>query len=281
MAERGVPGLRARMVGPRPELALLRTLLGRVAAEERPHLVTIYGDPGVGKSRLTREFVGWAEERDPPTRVLRGRCVPYGEGVTYWPLAEILKGHAGVLDSDPSDLALEKIRTAGRDLFTPEVVADPVRATAALAYAVGIVDPEVRFQDLEPRQVRAELHQAWRTFFSELASDGTVVVVIEDIHWADPSLLDLLEEVAERADRPALVPLSRPPGTDRVPPHLGRGAPERLVRVPGPSHERPGGRVGPAPADGRGPARDGPSEHPGACRRQPVLPRGDHPAPDR
>ncbi|MGZ8570887.1 MAG: adenylate/guanylate cyclase domain-containing protein [Actinomycetota bacterium] len=199
ITERGVPGLRAPMVGRDQELLLLRTVLARVATEARPHLVTIYGDAGVGKSRLTWEFVRWAEQQDPPSQVVRGRCLPYGEGVTYWPLAEILKTHAGVLDSDPSELVLEKIRKAGKELFSADVVADPARATAALSYAVGIVDPDIPFHEMEPRQVRSELHQAWSSFFSGLAAHGTVAAVIEDIHWADPALLDLLAEVADRA----------------------------------------------------------------------------------
>src|SRR5438093_7295974 len=93
---RGVPGLSAPMVGRDPELGLLRTIYERIVRDRRPHLVTVYGDAGVGKSRLTREFVGWAEGPAPPPMTLRGRCLPYGDGITYWPLAEILKGHAGI-----------------------------------------------------------------------------------------------------------------------------------------------------------------------------------------
>ena len=95
IGSRGVPGLSAPMVGRASELDLLRSILERVVRERRPHLVTVYGDAGVGKSRLTAEFLRWAESTDPPPTVLRGRCLPYGDGITYWPLAEILKGHAG------------------------------------------------------------------------------------------------------------------------------------------------------------------------------------------
>ena len=91
------------------ELALLRTIYGRTVAEARANLVTIYGDPGVGKSRLTAEFLSWVMEQEPKARVLRGRCLPYGDGITYWPLAEILKSHAGVLDTDTSDDVLGKM----------------------------------------------------------------------------------------------------------------------------------------------------------------------------
>jgi len=203
--ERGIPGLRAPMVGRDEELALLRSIYSRAAAEGRPHLVTVFGDAGIGKSRLTAEFLGWAESTEPPALALRGRCLPYGEGVTYWPLAEILKGHAGVLDTDPPDAALGKIRKLGQDLLTPEVASDPDRATAALAYTVGVEDPSVDFRSMAPRQVRAEVHAAWRSFFSALATSGPVVVLVEDVHWADPALLDLLEDLSDRAQGPVIV----------------------------------------------------------------------------
>jgi class 3 adenylate cyclase/tetratricopeptide (TPR) repeat protein len=196
--ERGIPGLHAPMVGRERELTLLRSVYERVAAERRPNLVTVYGEAGVGKSRLTHEFLDWARRQTQAPTIVRGRCLPYGDGVTYWPLAEILKGHADVLDTDPPGLVLEKIRTVGRTLLTTEVTPDPDRAAAALAFTVGVEDPSFPFADLEPREVRAESHAAWRSFFSALALDRPLVVVVEDIHWADPALLDLLEELADR-----------------------------------------------------------------------------------
>jgi class 3 adenylate cyclase/tetratricopeptide (TPR) repeat protein len=201
---RGLPGLHAPMVGRAAELDLLRSVYERAVHEGRPHLTTIYGDAGVGKSRLTREFVAWAEGREPVPSILTGRCLPYGDGITYWPLAEILKSHAGILDSDPGELAVEKLRKAGRELLTTETSADPQRATAALAYTIGLEDPEVPFADLDPKEVRAEVHAAWRSFFTALALDGPVVAIVEDIHWADPALLDLLEELADRVLGPVL-----------------------------------------------------------------------------
>ena len=214
--QRGVPGLRAPMVGRDTELDVLRSLYQRSAAESRPHLVTIYGDPGVGKSRLVAEFLGWSAGAATPPTVVQGRCLPYGEGVTYWPLAEILKTWSGVLDSDPPAVVLERIRGMGKDLLTQEVAADPDRATAALAYTVGVEDPLVPFDTLEPREVRLKTHAAWRSFFSALGGTSPVVALIEDIHWADPALLDLLEELAERVQGPVLfVCTARPELTER------------------------------------------------------------------
>ena len=216
--ERGIPGLRAPLVGRDSEMELLTSVFKRVAEEKRPHLATVYGDAGVGKSRLTSEFLQGMESGLESPLIVAGRCLPYGEGVTYWPLAEILKGLAGVLDTDPPDLVIEKIRKLGRELLTPEVAAEPARATAALAYTVGVDDPTVSFRDLSPRQVRLETHSAWRSLFSGLALDRPVVALIEDIHWADSALLDLLEELADRLQGPVLLICpSRPELTQRRP----------------------------------------------------------------
>ncbi len=216
--ERGIPGLRAPVVGRDQELALLRSLYTRVAVERRPHLVTVYGDPGVGKSRLVAEFLERALDEEPAPVVLRGRCLPYGEGLTYWPLAEILKSYAGVRDSETPASALEKVRAAGRELIGPELAADPGRAIAALAFTVGLDDPEHSMRHVEPRQVRVEVHAAWRAFFSALGAAGPTVVVIEDIHWADRAMLDLLQELADRTLGGVLILCpSRPELTARRP----------------------------------------------------------------
>jgi class 3 adenylate cyclase/tetratricopeptide (TPR) repeat protein len=201
---RGLPGFHAPMVGRDTELDLLRSVYDRAARERRPHLVTIYGEAGVGKSRLTREFLTWSSSRAPAPATFAGRCLPYGDGITYWPLAEILKSHASILDSDPTELAIEKVRKAGQDLLTHEVSTDPARATAALAYTIGLQDPDVSFSDMDPKDVRAEVHAAWRSFFTALGERGPVLVVVEDIHWADAALLDLLEELTDRVAGPVV-----------------------------------------------------------------------------
>jgi class 3 adenylate cyclase len=215
--QRGIPGLRAPMVGRDRELELLRTVLDRAAADARPHLVTLYGDPGVGKSRLVAEFLSVAERLDVSPQVDRGRCLPYGnDGLTYWPLAEILKRRAGVHDTDPPDVTLAAVRRLGSELLGEHDVAGAARLTAALAYTIGVEDPEFSFRDLTPRQVHTEMHTAWRAFFSALAAGGPVVTVVEDIHWADPALLDLLEDVVERAAGPiVLVCPARPELAER------------------------------------------------------------------
>ena len=200
--ERGVPGLRAPMVGRDHELDLLRSLYGRLASSGRAQLVTVYGDPGIGKSRLTREFVAGADQESTRPTVLRGRCLPYGEGVTYWPLAEIVKAYTGVLDSDTQDAALAKIGLLADEVLS--AAPDPERAAALLAFTFGLEDERFGFADLSPRQVRLETHDAWRAFFSGLCERGPAIAIVEDIHWADDPLLDLLEELADRVAAPLL-----------------------------------------------------------------------------
>jgi class 3 adenylate cyclase/tetratricopeptide (TPR) repeat protein len=197
---------RTKMVGRLRELDVLRSVFERSVSERRPHLATVYGEAGVGKSRLVEEFVSWTAEVAEPPLVLTGRCLPYGEGVTYWPLAEILKGHAGVLDSDPPERALDRIHRAIADLLAdvPGMLdAEPGRTAAALAFTVGLQDPAwLTAQD--PREARAATQEAWRIYFSSLAGRSAVVAVVEDIHWADPALLELLEDLAEHSEGPLL-----------------------------------------------------------------------------
>jgi hypothetical protein len=100
--------------------------------------------------------------------MVRGRCLPYGEGITYWPLAEILKSTASVLDTDPPDLVLEKIAKASDDVLTDEVTSDRARTTAALAYTVGVEDPAVGFGDMDPETSGRATRVA--VFFSALGS---------------------------------------------------------------------------------------------------------------
>ena len=195
---RGVPGLARRWSAATPSSRLLRSVYERVAADGRPHLVTVYGDAGVGKSRLTREFLELDLGTRRRRRVVRGRCLPYGEGVTYWPLAEILKGHAGVLDTDPPELAVEKVRKAGRELLTtesrPTPRAPPPRSPTPSAWRTPTSRSRPRIRaTCATSSTRRGARSSRRS-----ARDGRLVTVVEDIHWADPVLLDLLEELAER-----------------------------------------------------------------------------------
>ena len=205
-SSRGVPYLTAPMVGRRAELDVLETVYARTLGEGRPHVVTVYGDPGVGKSRLVREFLGALSASEAPPVILTGRCLPYGDGVTYWPLAEMLKRYAGVTNTDSRADALAKIQAATLEVGAAVDGVGQGNPTAAmLAYTAGVQDRDDPVTKLDPQEVKRGLHLAWRVLLSGLALGGPVVVVVEDIHWADAALLDLLDELGDRAIGPVLI----------------------------------------------------------------------------
>src|SRR5919109_1606447 len=168
--------LEAPLVGRLAELELLENTYARSVRDRRAHLFTIYGDPGVGKSRLAREFVSTLEG----TTVLAGRCLPYGEGITYWPLSEMVKSAAGIDDDDDTEEALEKLRAT----CEVEAVADLLGLASGILAAV------------EGERSRQELAWAARAWAQKLAEPQPLVLVFEDIHWAEDALLDLVEHLA-------------------------------------------------------------------------------------
>lgn len=194
----------AQLVGRDNERALLMTLFERAVLDGQPHLVTVYGAAGLGKTRLVDEFVASLETFQPTPIVMRGRCFPYGEDLAYGAMIQILKAQAGLLDDDPPDLKLTKIRKTVDELLATERGADHERVAAVLAFASGINDPSRDLRGLSPRQIRTEIVGAWRSFFTAMTLRSPIVVIIEDMHWADRVLLDLLEELEDRIAGPAL-----------------------------------------------------------------------------
>src|SRR5205823_3921169 len=161
-----------------------------------PHLVTILGDAGVGKTRLVRELWQWLAEQDPEPRRRTGRCLAYGHAV-FWALGEILKEEFGIRDSDPPELAAERLGEH-----------------AALGLALGRAgSPEA-----SPVDVRERLYDAAVAFFDRLASERPAVVLVEDLHWAESPLLDLVERVLRDVRGPlVVVATSRPELHDERP----------------------------------------------------------------
>ena len=192
---RGVAGLTSPLIGRGEELAILDAVAGRVERERAPQLVTLFGQAGVGKSRLLNEFVG----NLPQMVVLRGRCLPYGEDITYWPLAEAAKTRAGIFDTDPTETALAKLREA----VAGDVPEHADRVREALEWTIGLTLPDASAvgQDVTPR-----INEAWRRYLDALGRACPTILVVEDIHWASAPLLDLLEHVADTlADTSVLI----------------------------------------------------------------------------
>ena len=182
----------------------LRALEGALRRADRDHacaLVTALGTAGVGKSRLTQEFLKQAAAS---AAILRGRCLSYGDGVTYWPVVEMMTEAAAILDVDGPDEVRAKIahRVAGLD--------DAALVAERLTQLFGVADAAA---------APDETHWAVRKLFESIASSGPLVVVIEDIHWAEPSLLDLIEHVADWSRDAAILLLctARPELLDQRP----------------------------------------------------------------
>ena len=193
-------------------------------ATGEPRVVTVYGEPGVGKSRLASELADRLARRgSPPPRVLRGRCRPPGETGVYAPLSDLLKAEVGIRDSDPAPVALGKLQATLTRRLRLGGVADPARSIAAVAFSMGLDDPARPLADLPPRQVRYEVHAAWRTLMEALVSERPVLGIVDDVHWADPGLLDLFDDVLEHVHGPLLLVCLARPELASTAPGWGRG----------------------------------------------------------
>jgi class 3 adenylate cyclase/tetratricopeptide (TPR) repeat protein len=210
MRPRGIGGLEPVFVGRDGELELLRAAYRRVAREGEPQLLTILGDAGVGKTRLVRELWQWLSAAAPQPLLRTGRCLSYGEGITYWPLGEVLREHFSILESDP-----------------PETVAERLGGRDGLGFTVGLAPPA----NMHPLTVRERLYSSWVGLLQELVEDRPAVVLIEDVHWAEPELCELLETLAERVRGPLLLlTTARLELLDRRP--EWKGSPIRLEALP-------------------------------------------------
>jgi class 3 adenylate cyclase len=174
------------LVGREPERARLIEAFERVVRDGSCQLVTLVGEPGIGKSRLCFELFRSLRERSEAVVCREGRCLPYGEGIAMWALREIVKSHCGVLESDPPSEALVKLERA-------LAAGDPDRdwLMARLEPLVGVGG--------EPAS-QQESFAAWRRFLESLATDGPAVICFEDLHWADEGLLSFLEHLAASWD---------------------------------------------------------------------------------
>ena len=172
-------------------LQVLTDALNRVRRDRSAQLVTLVGVPGIGKSRLVAELFETVD-RDPSHVVLwrQGRSLPYGEGVTFWALAEMVKAQAGILETDGHEDAEAKLRAAVEALIPDaddaQWIAGHLRALAGLSTGT------------EPAgDRREEAFTAWRRFFEALSEQNPLVLVFEDLHWADDNLLDFVEHLVD------------------------------------------------------------------------------------
>ena len=200
--------MRAPMIGRDREMGLLLAAFERSAREHRAVLCTVAGTPGIGKTRLLEEFV---REVANDALVLQSRCLAYGDGITFWPAAEAVRQAADITPDDPAPQALGKLASLlGRD----------DEAVGSIARMIGLSAEEA---------TQGEELPAMRRLVAILATDRPLVWVVEDLHWAEPKMLDLLEHLATRSrDVSVMIVCTARPELLETRPHWGGGATDAL-----------------------------------------------------
>jgi class 3 adenylate cyclase/tetratricopeptide (TPR) repeat protein len=205
---------RTPFVGRTRELELLEHVWTGVQGSRQRALISLLAAPGVGKSRLLGEFEGRSLAE---ASVHRGRCLPYGEGITYWPIGQIVRSAAGILGNDETEVVSAKLGSLLESLPTGR--GDELRTIAAsLANLIGV--PRTPIGTYSAAQItQAELHWGIRRLLELLAELRPLVVVLEDLHWAEETLLELVRFVADGETQIPLlvVGTARPELADRTP----------------------------------------------------------------
>jgi class 3 adenylate cyclase/tetratricopeptide (TPR) repeat protein len=202
-------GLEAPFVGRDRELRQIKELFHTTADEKRPQLVSVTGIAGIGKSRLSWEFYKYFDGIEQIVYWHRGRCLAYGDGVTYWALADMVRMRCGIAEDDEPDSARQKLQaTLDEHLLD---AADREYVEPRLAQLLGLGEHEAR--------ERQDLFGAWRLFFERLSDVYPAVLAFEDMQWADSSLLDFIEYLLEssRSHPIFVVTLARPELAERRP----------------------------------------------------------------
>ncbi|MGZ4144319.1 MAG: AAA family ATPase [Actinomycetota bacterium] len=195
-------GLEAPFVGRDRELRLIKDLFHATVDESKAHLVSITGIGGIGKSRLMWEFFKYIDGVATQFRWHRGRCLAYGEGVTYWALAEMVRTRADIVEAEDQPSAMAKLRKA-----LEESVPDPEERRflePRLAHLLGLEERSARD--------REDLFSAWRLFYERLSEEMPTIMIFEDVQWADASMLDFIEYLLDwsRNHRIFILTLGRP-----------------------------------------------------------------------
>ncbi|HKQ02622.1 MAG TPA: adenylate/guanylate cyclase domain-containing protein [Actinomycetes bacterium] len=213
------------LVGREQELTLLRGTFDRVQREREPQLLTLLGVPGIGKTRLVSELARELD-RHGDWRWLEGRSLPYGEGATFWAFCEIVRAFTGVLDSDGDEGATRKVHGA-----VASVVPEPSEAAWLERHLRPLVGIDT--DDLGSGDRRGEAFAAWRRLLEALAEERPLVLVFDDLHWADDALLDFVDHVVDWASGVPILVLAtaRPDLLDRRPGWGGGRANATAIRL--------------------------------------------------
>jgi class 3 adenylate cyclase/tetratricopeptide (TPR) repeat protein len=213
VAKRGGAGRSATLeppfVGRDDELEVLKEQFHTTVREGKPRLVTLTGIAGIGKTRLLWELEKYLDGVTQSTFLMNGRSPAYGEGISYWALAEMLRGRAGIAESDEPDVARERIRE-----MLGRFVADDADRRWIEPRVMGLLGLEVL-----PSESRDELFAAWRTLIERIADESPVVLSFADVQWADQGTLDFIEHLLawSRSSPVLVIAEARPELFDRRP----------------------------------------------------------------
>jgi tetratricopeptide (TPR) repeat protein len=198
------------LVGRADKLELLESVYERVERGRRAHLVTVIGQAGVGKSRLRVELGRRLAERDSPPTFREGRCLPYGSGIVYWALGEVIRAETGIVDGDSAEVAWSKLSSFIEELtqVNPRQGSEPSdRRAAVIAQLLGLDAPQdwSQVDDEDPQRMREAFFSSVRSVIEAMALRKPLVLVFEDIHWADHGMLDLIEYLAQWVRGPLML----------------------------------------------------------------------------
>ncbi|MDQ2854401.1 MAG: AAA family ATPase [Chloroflexota bacterium] len=213
VAQRGGVGradqLEAPFMGRDTEMRLVKDLFHAAPREKRPRLLSIIGQAGIGKSRLAWEFLKYIDGITATVYWHQGRSPAYGEGISFWALAEMVRSRVGLLELDDAATTRTKL-TQALETYVPDET-ERRWIGPRLEQLLGMADADAGG--------REDLFAAWRTFFERVAGEETLVMVFEDLHWADPGLLDFIDHLLEwsRGFAIYIITLSRPELLERRP----------------------------------------------------------------
>jgi class 3 adenylate cyclase/tetratricopeptide (TPR) repeat protein len=181
------PIVHTPLIGRDDDLTLLHSTYARSLRDDSVQLVTVTGEPGVGKTRLLAEFRRWVDDKPELVFWRQGRSLPYGEGITYWALGEMVKAQAGILESDSPEEVSAKLAVAVEE--ATEDVSERDWLVARLAPLAGTTAAAAG--------EREESFTAWRRFIEGIAAQRPLILVFEDLHWADDALLEFVEHLVD------------------------------------------------------------------------------------
>ena len=236
------PVVEAPLIGREAELASILRFADEVRDRRSARLLVVSGPAGVGKSRLVREMTTALTAGAAPTRVLRGRSLAGGRGATYWALGELLRDACGISLTESRETMERHLRATTERVLAALPAEDRAATVAALAASAGIRIPASPLDQQKPEEVSRALGIAWPRFAAGLADETPTVLVLEDLHWASPELVEMVELIVARSAGPLLVLVTARPELRDLEPGFGSSVDATTIAL-GPLSDRESGEL--------------------------------------